>query len=130
MNRPMREPTIRLQFGTLKAAYEAFETLQELDYRPELAEFEGRPAIDIQIENHDVQSALEIADAFGGGLAERDDETPARIDFEPNDEVNIPAHAVTEDFSERYLSGANDDFLGDEYDVVREMQEGYRDSVH
>ncbi len=125
----MREPTIRLRFGTAKAAYEAFETLQELGYRPELASDDCGPELDIHIENHDVQSALEIADAFGGSLVEQGDKKPARIDFDPDD-VSIPAHAVTEDFSERYLSGASDDFLGDEYDVVREMQEGYRDSVY
>jgi hypothetical protein len=125
----MREPTIRLQFSNHEAAYEAFETLQELGYRPELASDDCGPELDIHIENNDVQSALEIAHEFGGHLLERGAKRPERIDFDPND-VSIPAHAVTEDFSERYMSGASDDFLGDEYDVVREMQEGYRDSVH
>jgi len=125
----MREPTVRLQFRRLEEAHEAFETLQELGYRPEMAGEGCNPEIDIHIENNDVQSALEIAHAFGGHLLENGADRPARIDFDPDD-VSIPAHAVTEDFSERYLSGASDEFIGDELDVVQEIQEGYRDSVH
>ncbi|HZG55129.1 DNA/RNA helicase [Paenibacillus sp.] len=122
----MNDPAIRLRFPNARAAAKAFDTLQELEYRTELIAGCEPPELAVHIERHDVQSALEIAYAFEGKLVEHGEDRPKRSEFDP-DEVVIPAHAVTEDFSDRYMTGESDDFLGDEADAVRE---GYRESIY
>jgi len=122
----MSEPTIRMLFPDPRSAYDAFETLQELGYDPEIVKEGDRPELAIHIERADVQSALEIAHFHGGHLLERDDGRLSRFEFDM-DAIHIPAHTVTEDFSDRYTAGATNAYLGDEIDAV---QEGYRDSVY
>lgn len=89
----MNDPSIRFQFPNTRAAYNAFDTLEELGYRPDFVSQGDCPELAIHIEKNDVQSALEITQAFGGQILDQ---------AAPQEEINIPAHMVTEDFTERY----------------------------
>ncbi|HZG85025.1 DNA/RNA helicase [Paenibacillus sp.] len=113
----MSHDAIRLQFPDMRAASEAFELLQELDYRPEIVCEGERPELDVHIVRSDVQSALEIAHAYGGHLLEAGASHPApfRLDL---GELDIPAHTVTEDFSEDYAEGMTNAYLGDDFDAA------------
>jgi hypothetical protein len=122
----MNEPSIKMLFPNPRSAYQAFDMLEELGYRPEIAGEGDRPALAIHIEKHDVQSALEISQAYGGEMLEESEHGSAHREAEYGD-IDIPAHFVTEDFSESYAGGTADAYLGDEYDAVRE---GYRESVY
>lgn len=64
----MPAPTIKFRFDHLSAARSAYDTLEELGYRPERLG-DGR-MIKVHVERADITSALEIAQAFGGELCE------------------------------------------------------------
>ncbi|MCI3927231.1 hypothetical protein MO973_44375 [Paenibacillus sp. TRM 82003] len=120
----MQEPTIKMLFPNPRSAYGAFDMLQELGYDPEIAGEGDQPLLAIHIEKHDVQSALEISQAYGGELMTGESRPARGSDF---GEFDIPAHTVTEDFPEGYVNGGSEAFLEDEYAAVRE---GYRDSIY
>lgn len=122
----MNDPLIRLQFPNFRAAYQAFDTLQELGYRPDLVGDGKHPELTIHLEKSDVQSALEITAVYGGQLFAQGVHPPERFEYDLG-EIGIPAHTVTEDFTDLYASGSTEAYLGDEYDAVRE---GYRDSIY
>lgn len=65
----MNEPTIVFQFPDLKAALNAMETFDELGYEPLQ---NGRFGVEIKVIREDITTALEIANAHGGNLAEHD----------------------------------------------------------
>jgi len=113
----MTHDAIRLQFPDMRAASEAFELLQELDYRPEIVCEGESPELDVHIERSDVQSALEIALAYGGQLLEPGAVRPAPFRFDL-EEIDIPAHTVTEDFPDDYAEGMSNAYLGDGYDAA------------
>jgi len=111
-----QQPSIKLQFPNLVAAGNAFDLLQELGYEPEMLGDGRIPELSIHIEKHDVQSALEITHAYGGHLKE--EQTDAGDAYGSFGEWNIPAHLVAEDFPDPYVSGASNDYLGNEFDAM------------
>lgn len=119
----MHRPAIKMSFPNFQSASGAFDMLQELGYAPEIAGADDAPEVSIHIEKHDVQSALEISQAYGGRLVPGE-AAHRHADF---GDIDIPAHTVTEDFPEGYVAGSSDAFLEDEYAAVRD---GYRDSVY
>jgi hypothetical protein len=122
----MNEPSIKLLFPNPRSAYQAFDLLDELGYRPEITGEGEQPELAIHIEKHDVQSALEISQAYGGQLLEQG-AAHGKYREEDCEEIDIPAHFVNEDFTDGYASGIANTYLGDEYDAV---SEGYRESVY
>ena len=74
----MPEPTIQFCFENQEAASNAFETLDELGYRPERIG-DGR-TVKVYVNRADLTSALEIAQAFGGELCGQDDRSVATWD--------------------------------------------------
>jgi hypothetical protein len=114
----MYEDAIRFSFPDPRAAYDAFDILQELGYEPVIDEEGEHPTLHIHIEGSDVRSALEIAQVYGGELVESGFHSGG---------LGIPAHTVTEDFTDGYLSGLSQAYLGDEAETLRD---GYRDSVY
>lgn len=123
----MHDPAIRLRFPDVRAAGKAFETLQELGYRPVMIAACEPPQLAVHIDGSDVQSALEIAHAFDGHLAEEGDLAADATAMDP-DAAPIPAHIVTEDFPDDYMSGTSGGADEDEIDAA--VRSGYRDSVY
>jgi hypothetical protein len=95
----MAHTAILFRFPQEKAARQAFDTLQELGYDPQLHE---GGLLHIHVENEDLTSALEIVQAHGGEWVEQ---APApSVTFvssacEP-DAIPIPAHLVHEDWED------------------------------
>ncbi|WP_409343139.1 hypothetical protein [Paenibacillus sp. MBLB4367] len=104
---------IFFQFAESKAAYQAMDTLHELGFRAnwiDHAHPEHRPTLQVYIENNDLTSALEITQAFGGQLLETSDsgsESQAYTSAYGLNGIPIPAHVVTEDLPEGYMSSAD-----------------------
>lgn len=99
----MSDSPILFQFPDAKSAKIALDTLLELNYHAHLAEREKKPTIHIFVDQNDLTSALEIAQANGGcltasALNDREEDyynTAYRIDNVP-----IPAHLINEDWVE------------------------------
>ncbi|MBB6730223.1 hypothetical protein [Cohnella zeiphila] len=97
--RRMGHTAILFQFPHEKAAMQAFETLRDLGYDPQLHEG-GR--LHIHVEGEDLTSALEIVQAHGGEWVEQaaaPNASFASSACEP-DAIPIPAHLVNEDWEE------------------------------
>jgi hypothetical protein len=121
----MNNAPIFFQFADHKAAYQAFDTLQELEFNVHWIEHDQpdpRPIIQIVMERNDLTSALEIAQSHGGVLLEEDHPGQEAEVFTAAyglDQIQIPAHVVTEDMSERYMGDAG--FAeGDEHNTTTE----------
>lgn len=104
------EDAIRFAFPDMSSAYSAYDTLQELGYRPVLDEVCGAPTLHIHVERTDVQSALEIAQFHGGSFQDTGTVQP---DADAS-EFMIPAHAVNEDFTDGYAAGMSHLYVQDE----------------
>jgi hypothetical protein len=105
----MNNVPIYFQFADRKAAYQAFDTLQELEFNVHWIEHDQpdpRSIIQIVMEGNDLTSALEIAQSHGGVLLEEDHAGQEADIFTAAyslDQIQIPAHVVTEDLSDRYM---------------------------
>lgn len=111
----MREAPIWFAFPDSRAANLALETLTELGYHAHAAEREGKPAVWVVVEDNDLTSALEIAQACGGSLLDTDSETPESAVFNQAydmDTVRIPAHLVNEDEPDAHVPGDADIGIG------------------
>lgn len=128
----MYEDAIRFSFPNPSSAYNAFDTLQELGYEPVVDEEGEHPTLHIHVERSDVRSALEIAQAHGGEMLDTasvgDPErlVAANPGFDVSG-VDIPAHAINEDFTDDYLSGLSQSYLRDDVEM---LSDGYRESVY
>lgn len=101
---------IYFQFTDKKSALLALDTLQEVGYTADMLDHrhpEHQPVLQVLVENADLTSALEIAQAHGGRLYETvDNEEPEVYTSAYGLEgLSIPAHTVTEDLPESYLAG-------------------------
>jgi hypothetical protein len=94
---------IFFQFDDMGSAARAADTLQELGFRT-------RPILRVAMHAGDLTSALEIAQASGGTLAELTEEHRAHAaemavfnSAYGLDNIPVPAHVVTEDLPENYM---------------------------
>ncbi|UHA74932.1 DNA/RNA helicase [Paenibacillus sp. 481] len=104
----MQEAAIRFQFPDAASAKLAFDTLQELGYTPVFDEDSSEQAdasassriLHVHVDNRDLTSAFEIAEAFGGQLIEEAALTESSIMNAAYglDMISIPAHLVNEDW--------------------------------
>lgn len=87
------------------------DTLMELGFRADLLEHrhpEHKPLLQVDVEQGDLTSALEIALSHGGSLCDtgayggESDVYTSAYDLSG---ISIPAHTVTEDLTDGYLNG-------------------------
>jgi hypothetical protein len=99
----MHSIPIYFQFIDHKAALQAFDTLQELEYEVEWLDHDHKehlPTLRLNVDRSDLTSALEIAQSHGGTLLEaKQDYSEMEIltsaySLEP---IAIPAHAVNDE---------------------------------
>jgi hypothetical protein len=94
---------IYFQFVHEKAALQAFDTMLELEYNVELLEHDHEahlPTLLLYVDNTDLTSALEIAQAHGGRLVEGKQAAPEMDILTSAYELNyvpIPAHVVNDE---------------------------------
>lgn len=103
----MSQAPIYFQFADAAAADLALDTLTELGYHAHVTDKEGKPAVQLYLEQNDLTSALEIAQANGGVLLDTDRSATAADTYRSAyglDSVPIPAHVVNEDWPESYFS--------------------------
>ena len=106
----MKKAALTFQFADKRSAYQAFDTLEELGYRPVLEAVDGLPAIHITMEGNDLTSALEIVQAHGGNLSSpRED----KIYDEAYglESLPVPAHIVNEDRDEDYMQPRDEEYM-------------------
>jgi hypothetical protein len=94
---------IYFQFVDQKSALQAFDTLQELEYNVEMLDHdhaEHLPTLLLYVDQCDLTSALEIAQAHGGRLIEGK-QTSQELDVLTSayglDNISIPAHVVNDE---------------------------------
>jgi hypothetical protein len=131
----MSDAPIFFEFDQDRSAYLALDTLQELGYRPDFVEGAGKPTLHIHVDKQDLTSALEIAQACGGKLTERvdglQDGEAYSLAYDLNEGIAIPAHVVTEDFTESYAHPSPDAYgPPDAYDLSGETYDGFSPGVH
>lgn len=131
----MNDAPVFFEFDQDRSAYLALDTLQELGYKPDLVEGAGKPTLHIHIDKQDVASALEIAQAHGGRLTERAEglqEADAfGLAYDLNEGIRIPAHVVTEDFTDSYAQPASIEAEPpEEYDPSADTYSGFSAGVH
>ena len=105
--------SILFHFPDQRSAFLAFDTLEELGYEPVIEPERDPPSVHVHLQGCDITSALEIAQACGGRLADRQpmeetslyEEAYTLTMAKDADEIGIPAHLVTEDFPEAYMRG-------------------------
>lgn len=101
---------IYFQFADKKSALLALDTLQEIGFTAGMLEHrhpDHLPTLHVLVDRADLTSALEIAQAHGGQLCETADTVEPEVYTSAYglDSLRIPAHTVTEDLPEAYLSG-------------------------
>lgn len=102
------DTSILFQFPDRRSAFYAFDTLEELGYEPVIQSESQPPEVHVHLTKCDVTSALEIAQACGGHMA---DQQPMKerdvyeTAYQMEDEIEIPAHIVNEDFTDAYIQG-------------------------
>lgn len=107
----MSSAPIFFQFDEKKSALLAMDTLMELGFRADLLDHrhpEHIPTLQVDVERGDLTSALEIAQSHGGTLCDAGTygEEAEAFDSAYNlGAIPIPAHTVTEDLPDGYLSG-------------------------
>lgn len=103
----MTSTPIVFQFNDRRDAYLAFDTLEELGYDPAIDSNSACPVVHFHVEDMDLTSALEIAQAHGGRMMEDEQRTELATfgqAYGMEDGANgIPAHLVNEDFDETYM---------------------------
>jgi hypothetical protein len=99
----MESVLIYFQFIHQKAALQAFDTLQELNYDVKWLDHEHKehlPTLSLNLNQCDLTSALEITQSHGGVLVEGKQSTPT-LDVITSayklDEIAIPAHVVNDE---------------------------------
>ncbi|MBD0382419.1 hypothetical protein [Paenibacillus sedimenti] len=102
---------IFFEFEQERDALLALDTLEELGYKPDLLK-DSKPTLHIHVDDQEVTSALEIAQAHGGRLVERTQEQSEAamyaMAYDLENSIRIPAHTVNEDWPESYASAASD----------------------
>ncbi|WP_248929699.1 hypothetical protein [Paenibacillus hamazuiensis] len=101
----MNAAPIHFQFDQAKQAQLALDTLEELGYRADLHEGGGKPIVHLILDECDLTSALEIAQAYGGKLIEHEDAPSEAATYDMAyglGGIAIPAHVVNEDWPEGY----------------------------
>ena len=132
----MNEAPIFFEFDQQRSAYLALDTLTELGYRPEFVDGAARPTLHIHVDKQDVASALEIAQAHGGRLAEQASSGLTETDafamaYDLDEGIRIPAHVVNEDFTDSYASPAAPEAAAYDrdppagYDLSEETYDGF-----
>ena len=102
----MNSAPIFFEFNERREALHALDTLEELGYKPTFQENMEKPTLHMHVDNQDLTSALEIAQAHGGRLTEREesptDEKVFATAYDMEGSLRIPAHVVNEDWPEGY----------------------------
>lgn len=102
----MSSAPIFFEFDQERDALLALDTLEELGYEPTIQTGEAKPTLHIHVDNEDLTSALEIAQAHGGRLVEKRESQPEEgvfaMAYDMEGSIRIPAHIVNEDWSEDY----------------------------
>lgn len=93
---------IFLKFGGEREAELALEMLRELGYPCGMTEQKDNTVIHVHVDNQDLVSALEIAQAYGGSIVnDSGAEVVQMFDYAYTlNEIPIPAHIVNEDLEE------------------------------
>lgn len=118
----MRESIIRFRFDQKESAQLAYEMMQELGYQPVMETNDH--VFHIHLNRQDLTSALEIAAAYGGTLAEESGKRESMLidDAYGMDMIPIPAHLVNEDWAteDRYARTAlsSDDLSDREEEAI------------
>ncbi|OXM84932.1 hypothetical protein [Paenibacillus rigui] len=112
----MSSAPIFFEFDTEQSAAMARETLEELGYRAGVHTEMKHPTVHLEVDHSELTSALEIAQAYGGRLVEREDgaselDTYAMA-YDEADYIRIPAHVVNEDWDDSYAT--NEGAIGSE----------------
>jgi hypothetical protein len=98
---------IFFEFDQEKDALLALDTLEELGYSPNLLTHMEKPTLHIHVDDQDLTSALEITQAHGGRLVEKNENSPEAafaMAYDLEGSIRIPAHVVNEDWSDDYAS--------------------------
>lgn len=124
----MNHVSIVFQFEDQRSAYDAFDTLEELGYRPTYNTEEDKPKLHIHLNHSDLTSALEVAQAHGGTFIEHQEYPTMTLatgverpiteqqafqmsynlrekehgDHGQEQETRIPAHLINEDWTDDY----------------------------
>ncbi|UJF32875.1 hypothetical protein [Paenibacillus hexagrammi] len=108
---------IFFEFDQQRDAYLALDTLEELGYKPEFVQEADKPTLHIHVDEQDITSALEIAQAHGGRLMEnvktQREEATYAMAYDLENSIRIPAHTVNEDWPEGYAT-QNSAYASDE----------------
>lgn len=109
----MESIPLYFQFAQEKSAWQAFDTLKELEYNVELLEHDSKehlPTLLLILNQSDLTSALEIAQSHGGSLVEGK-QTAQEVDILTAaydlDHISIPAHVVND---EEVLDPSDDNY--------------------
>lgn len=101
---------IFFEFDQTRDALLALDTLEELGYKPELIEGE-RAVLHIHLEEQEITSAIEIAQAHGGRLVDQPQQSERAayaMAYDLEGPIRIPAHTVNEDWADSYAASAID----------------------
>jgi hypothetical protein len=102
---------IFFEFNQERDALLALDTLEELGYSPSLLNHTEKPTLHIHVEDQDLTSALEISQAHGGKLVEKNDSNAETevlsMAYDLEGSIRIPAHVVNEDWTDAYANGPN-----------------------
>jgi hypothetical protein len=99
----MHSTPIYFQFTDRKAALQAFDTLQELEYEVEWLDHDHKehlPTLLLNVERSDLTSALEIAQSHGGTMIQGKqdyNETEILASAYNLESIAIPAHVVNDE---------------------------------
>lgn len=114
----MDPSSILFQFEDRRSAYDAFDTLNELEYRPVLDTEGDLHQLHIHVDHSDLTSALEIVQAYGGTFVEQrsSKEVPTmseqqafQASYYPDGQgISIPAHTINEDWTEGYANNTEE----------------------
>ncbi|MFC5450760.1 hypothetical protein [Paenibacillus aestuarii] len=101
---------IFFEFDQEREALLALDTLEELGYKPNMIT-EAKPILHIHVDDQEMTSAIEIAQAHGGRLVERNVETTETavyaMAYDLENSIRIPAHTVNEDWTESYATASS-----------------------
>jgi hypothetical protein len=131
----MDPSSILFQFEDRRSAYNAFDTLHELGYRPVIHTEADRHQLHIHVDHSDLTSALEIVQAYGGTFVEQQNSTEApqlsehqamQMSYYPNEQgISIPAHVINEDWTEEYAKNTEEHTAAEAPDQTYEADESY-----
>jgi hypothetical protein len=108
---------IYFEFENARSALLAQDTLEELGYKTGFHSELNRPALHIQLDQNELTSALEIAQAHGGRLLEHEDgfsdSKAFSMAYDEHDFISIPAHIVNEDWTDDYAAHSDNPASGE-----------------